>query len=187
MSNALLIAGLIFPAISWLSFIACAVQNARTGKSASGVYIPFIGPVLIDIWIYSAGHSAWFMLLPWVADIGTVLFVCAMPRLVGEFWQTSRYTQRRKFTGAQGNQTVTLTLHEGGNYVLVINWQREADEPGITQMSEPGTYEEHEGRIDLTSHSGRQRRLTQTAEGWQIQDTGEHDNASLDNWQLLEE
>lgn len=154
MEDVILVVGLIFPAISWLSIIVKMLQYVLTKKSSSEVYIPFIGPILIDIWIVAVDGPVWTLVIPWIADIGTIMFGIAMPKLVVEWWQTSPFNRTFVLVGTKANQAVEISFHKGGHYVLQKNRTRRLNEVGVIALSEPGTYEENEDTITLTSHTG---------------------------------
>jgi len=127
----LLIVGLFFPTISLLSFIASLLQAAIAKKNSSGIYVPIIGPVLLDFWLLSVDRPYWMLALPWIADIGTVFFAIAAPRLVTEVWQTSGFTRLFSLTGTQANQSVEISFHKGGHYQLIKRWARPEGQLGI--------------------------------------------------------
>jgi len=185
MLRLLLAAGLFFPLLSWLTFFLAAVRPRRNGKRASGIYIPVIGPVLLDAWLAATGHAAWTLALPWIADIGTLFFLRAAPRLVRDEWRTSRFTREFVLSGAHGNQSVEISFHRGGHYVLTKRWTRAPGEMGIVQLSEPGTYIADAGNtITLTAHTGRTRRLVPQGDGYAVQDAGGGDHYQIGGWTL---
>lgn len=184
MEHSLLVVGLIFPAISWLTLVGGIVQARRTGKSSSGIYIPFIGPILIDLWIIAVGAPKWMLVVPWMADIGTLLFLRALPRLILDAWRTSRFTRTFLLTGGRGNQAVEISFHKGGYYVLRKTWQRAAGECGMTARGEPGTFVSAPDGITLTSHTGSARQLRQIGNGFVVEDSGSLGDYSLDQWML---
>ena len=85
----LLIAGLLFPMISLLSGAGSLLHQWRHKSYASPVFIPFVGPLLLTIWVISAHKPLGLIALAWVCDIGTVAFLAAGPRLVKDWWHTS--------------------------------------------------------------------------------------------------
>lgn len=187
MENALLIAGLIFPAISWLSFLASGIQYLLAKKTSSGVYIPFIGPLLIDIWIIAVDAPIWTLVIPWIADIGTVFFLFAMPRLIVNAWQTSQFTRIFLLVGMRANQAVEISFHKGGHYVLKKNWNRPTGEMGVVALSEPGSFEEVEESIVLTSHTGAMRHVRRHDGEYLVSDTEAGEDYNLDGWTLHEQ
>ena len=184
MQNAFLVLGLIFPLLSWFTFIGGAIQHWRTGKSSSGIYIPFIGPVLIDIWIVAVDSPAWMLIVPWVLDIGTWAFLWVLPRSIASAWHTSRFTRTFLLVGSRGNQTVEISLHRGGRYVLKKQWQRPSNECGIVALGEPGTYEVKGETFILTSHLGWKRIMRKRNDEFFIRDTESEGDYLLDGWSL---
>lgn len=184
MKNALLIIGLIFPLLSWLTLFIGVIQPRFTGKGYSGVYIPFIGPILIDIWLLGVGAPPWFLIIPWIADIGTLFFLWVLPQMIVDGWRTSRFTRTFLFAGVQGNQTVEISLHKGGRYVLKKQWQRAPNECGITCLGEPGTFEQDGDQFTLTSHTGWTRVIRRQSDDFLIADNDSKGNYQLDGWKL---
>lgn len=184
MMYTLLLAGLIFPVISWLSFLGSNLQYQLSGKSSSGIYIPFIGPVLISIWILFKDYPVWVIIVPWVVDIGTILFLFALPGLVNELWITSRFTQIFLLIGSKGNQTAEISFHNGGHYVLKKNWNRKDSESGIMSLGEPGTFETKEDALILTSHVGVKRILHKINSEYRVEDNESDETYSIDDWQF---
>jgi hypothetical protein len=159
-STLLLAIGLLFPAISWLTLIAGYLHYKWHGGSSSGVYVPFVGPVLLDLWLLSRGELAWTLLIPWLADVGTLFFLVALTRFARDAWQTSRFTRLLLLSGEHSDARVEISLHKGGHYVLRKNWNPEAPSHSSTgyrpvSLGEPGVCEEVTGGWRLTSHAGR--------------------------------
>ena len=184
MKNALLILGLVFPMLGWLTLVAGAIQFRATGKGSSGVYIPFIGPALIDIWLLQIGAPAWSLILPWFGDIGTLFFLWVLPKMVVDEWRYSRFTRTTLFVGSRGNQNVEISLHKGGRYVLKKRWRRSSDECGITALGEPGTFEQVGDEFTLISHMGWTRIIRRQAHGFSVADKEAEENYRLDGWTL---
>ena len=185
MSFFLIAGGLLFPVISWIT-LALSIFAARAGRSTSGVYIPIIGPVLLSLWLFRANEPNWMVLLPWILDIGTVFFYVAAPTLVKDYWQASRFTRTFKLAGAQEDQSVEISFHQGGRYFLTKRWNRTKGETGVIAMSEPGTYSHAECWLNLCSHAGRQRYLAPEGGGYVVTDAGATDDLQIEGWQLLE-
>jgi hypothetical protein len=184
MENALLILGLVFPGLAWLTLVAGAIQSRVTGKSYSSVCIPFIGPILIDIWLLVIGAPAWSLILPWIGDIGTLLFLWVLPGLVADEWRHSRFTRTVLFVGVLGNQTVEISLHKGGRYVLKKQWSRRSNECGLTAFGEPGTFEREGDEFTLTSHSGWTRIIRRQGDAFLVADKEAEGDYNLDGWTL---
>ncbi|MDD3001232.1 MAG: hypothetical protein PHF29_05715 [Candidatus Riflebacteria bacterium] len=178
----LLIAGLVFPLISWLTFIGCTLQAAITKKYSSGVYIPFIGPILLDCWILSAGYSPWYLLIPWVADIGTIIFLMAAPGIIKEIWSISRFTMLFKLLSVKENITVEISFHRNGIYLLEKKWDRPKNEIGITIASEGGKYVTEQDDLLLQSHTGRVRRLLWDGQNYICEDEGPANDYEIAAW-----
>jgi hypothetical protein len=155
----LLAVGLVFPAVSWLSVMASAWSYWRNGRRSSAIYLPFFGPIILTCWVILDSRPLWLIVIAWVLDIGTIAFLLVAPRLLREWWRTSRFTTKLILSGSEGIESATLTLHSGGHYLLRKAWNRPKDMPGIVGLGEPGTYVEDGSDYELTAHYGLRRHL----------------------------
>lgn len=87
MLTVLLIVGLLFPIVSWVSLPLMVYAGKRTGRVQSGIFVPFIGPVLLDVWLVLAGWPTWWLFVPWLLDIGTLFFLFALSRMILGEWR----------------------------------------------------------------------------------------------------
>lgn len=175
------IIGSIFPLIAWISFILARIDRIRTGKRSSAVFIPFIGPVLINIGSAQEAHTLWLFLLPWLLDIGTLVWIAALPKLLKEAWNHSHWNQRLNLKGGRGRCSVALKLQKNKGYLLHANWTSENNEYGIVQISETGTYAlSDNGDIQLTNHSGMIRVLRYADDLYFCLDDNPNEEHSLD-------
>jgi len=163
-STLFLAIGLLFPAISWLTLITGYLHYKWHGGSSSGVYVPFVGPGLLDLWLLARGEPGWALVVPWLADVGTLFFLVALPRLVRDVWQTSRFTRLLLLSGEHSDTRVEISLHRGGHYLLRKHWNPDATTHASAGyrpvfLGEPGVCEEVTGGWRLTSHAGRVRLL----------------------------
>jgi len=179
----LLACGLLFPLISWLTFVISVIQ-ARAGRHSSGVYIPLVGPVVLDVWLAGTAAPGWTLCLPWLLDIGTLFFFAATPHWCAQWWKTSKFTRVFALNGVQGNQTVEISFHRGGHYLLWMRWQRAPGEIGILALGDTGSYLERDGRIDLRSHTGRERAFIAAGDGYLASDPGSQVEPQLQGWHL---
>lgn len=183
MSTMLLAGGLLFPLISWLTFLL-SVWASRAGRHSSGVYVPFVGPVVLDFWLAGAAAPGWSLILPWIVDIGTLFFLAWLPQLGKQLWETSRFTRVFTLNGAQGIQTADFSFHRGGNYQLWIRWQRAPGELGMLAIGEQGTYVQHDRQLELRSDGRRERILVATGDAYVVSDSGPQGDAQLQRWHL---
>jgi hypothetical protein len=160
----LLIVGLIFPAISWLSGIGSLVYQWRYKKHSSPVFIPFIGPILLTTWAVSTHQPLWIIVMVWVADIGTLGFLAASPALLRDWWRICSFTRVLALNGSKDNQSAIITIHSTGHYLLKKSWTRPPGQTGIVGLGEPGTFTQLEDGYELISHVGLRRLLQKTDE-----------------------
>ncbi|MBL9084615.1 MAG: hypothetical protein JNK76_22620 [Planctomycetales bacterium] len=81
LATLLLILGLIFPILSWLTAYASAVIWCRSKRHVSPVFVPVIGPLLLTAWVVLTRRPLGTIALVWLADLGTIAFLIAAPRL----------------------------------------------------------------------------------------------------------
>lgn len=162
---ALLISGLLFPALSWITFAAAVPTRWSTGRHASPIFIPLVGPVLLTCWVLLFRGSWWLIPTVWIADVGTLAFAIVIPRLFREWWEVSSFTRILTLRGGRGIRTVVLTFHSTGHYLLQQSWNRGPGELGIVGLSETGTFSQNSEQFDLRAHHGLQRQLQPQGDG----------------------
>ena len=104
-----------------------------------------------------------FLLLPqtrryfWTAiflDWGMLVVFIALPRMISEFWRTSRTNLLEEYTGQYGNRTVRLCLFRKAIFVLEQEIMRVKGECGIkcgvTGISQIGAWRREDNRLLLT-------------------------------------
>lgn len=161
----LLACGLLFPALSLATVVISGIHKKKTGKHASPVMVPFVGPVFLTAWILLSDRSLWLVPAAWLVDIGTIYTLILAPRLFSEWWRTSSFTRIMTLKGERENQTAALSLHSKGHYLLRKEWKREPGEPGTVSLGEPGTYSGERNRYELISFHGVKRVLLLNTSG----------------------
>jgi hypothetical protein len=189
MSNGLLVAGLLFPAVSFLTAIASLYSRWRYRKYSSPIFIPFVGPVLLTIWALTSQAPGWLIPIVWIGDIGTMAFVIASPRLLSEWWDTCPLTKTLELHGSKGIESATVSFHSTGRYLIRKRWQRSVGELGILGLGELGNFVKSDDYLRMTADHGWQRQLIRTPEGkFQVleDENVTHDNGdySLADWIL---
>jgi hypothetical protein len=187
LATTLLIIGLFFPVLSWVTAAVTSVHYLMTRRYASPILIPFVGPIFLTGWIFGVGYSPWWIPAVWLLDLGTVAFSVAMPQIIRDEWRTSRFTLTKTLRGTSGNESVILTLHRD-RYVLRKSWMQDGAS-GLSGLGEPGTFIDHGDRIELVAHHGRKRELLRLDdESYRVVELDARprndDNASLDDWRL---
>ncbi len=187
LATTLLIIGLFFPVLSWVTALTTSVRYLLTGRYSSPVLMPIVGPTFLTGWIFVVGYSPWWIPAVWLLDLGTVAFLWVMPRLIRDAWQTSRFTLTKTLRASRGNESVILTLHRD-RYVLRKSWMQDGGS-GLSGLGEPGTFIDHGDRIELVAHHGRRRELKRLDdENYRVVEIDarrrDDDNASLDDWRL---
>ncbi len=128
-----LVIGLLFPAISLLTGIGSFVVHWRHKRHSSPLFVPFVGPILLTLWLLLTKKPLWLVPVVWVLDIGTLAFLAIGPRLIADWWRVSSFTKILTLRGARDIQTAIITLHSTGHYVLFKSC-------GIASLGEPGVF-----------------------------------------------
>ena len=152
-------AGAFFPLFSFMTGLWSAYEWKIKERHCSPVFIPFIGPILLDIGLLLVQAPRWTLLLPWALDIGTLAFLIATPGLIKGSWQRSVFARIETLTASQENQISTITLHKTGKYLLRKKWQRPAGELGVNVLGELGHFVRDETGFSLYSDTGCFRSL----------------------------
>ena len=150
---------------NWLMTLMAAWESRRAKRHSSPVWIPFIGPLCLSFALVMRGSPLWAAPLPWILDIGTMAFICVIPRLVLDAWRTSRFTCLAALDGSNEKKTVRLTLHRNGHYLLQMTSRHPDRELGVYDVGEPGTYERVDGTVVLKAHCGATRTLSSLPNG----------------------
>lgn len=165
LKDGLLITGLIFPAVSAVTCILSVLTRLRHKRYASPICIPFAGPALLTFWVLVTGVTHWLIPLVWILDIGTMLFLPVLPRLIFQWWQLSTFTRLITLRASSGSEHVLIRLHRGGRYLLTRSWDRSRGETGVLAMSEAGTFTDSGEAINLVSDTGLRRSLNRIQPG----------------------
>jgi hypothetical protein len=167
--------GLLLPAISWITLGLSVYDWHRHRRNSSPVFIPVIGPLIVSGWIVATHRSPLWIPLAWIADIGTLAYLRASPRIVRELWDTSRWTQTQEFRANHGEWTATLTLHSTGAYHL--RYSRDSVGLGLKEQSIAGKYTREGDEIHLLAVRGENHDLKL------VRERGGRYRAALDrNW-----
>lgn len=155
----LLVLGLLFPVISCLSTIISLIDRWKHKKHSSPLYIPFIGPVLLTIWIISSHSHLWLVLIAWICDIGTIAFMIASPRLILDWWNTCSFTRILNLHSSYGIQRAKLSFHSTGRYFLHKEWHHPPGEYGTISVGDGGHFVRKGDVIEMTSDWGWSRKI----------------------------
>jgi hypothetical protein len=183
-----LVLGLIFPIISLLSGIGCLTSWwKRNYQDHPPIFIPIIGPVLLTFWILHSNKPLWLIPIVWICDVGTIAFIIAIPRLISDWWNTCSFTSILNLHSSSGIQTVILSFHSTGHYLLQKKWNRPAGETGVIELGEVGSFTRTGEIIEMKSIHGWSRQILFTKDGhYHVNEknsiTNIHPDYSIDNW-----
>ena len=176
----LFIIGCIFPTIGWITFITSSLYQWTTGKYSSAVFIPIIGPAVLNIWSLGEGHEWWAYLLPWALDISTIAFFLALPALIKDEFNYSRYNNQLTLESTNGIQLVKLMLQKNNTYICHFTWKRNKSDLGIIATTDRGEYDQYDGEcIRLKSHTGKVRFLKLCGGEYFCEDLESEDDCNL--------
>lgn len=109
MSTASLIFFISFAVIASLNLLAVVqtYYNHKRGIKKNISMIPLVGLILFSMAVLNLdSYSVWIWLLV-LLDIGTLFLLMALPNIIKEIWQVSRFNQYAKFK----NEHETITLY----------------------------------------------------------------------------
>ena len=179
-----LIIGLIFPLISLLYLISIFILAARSQKTISGVWVPFVGPLFINVWQNDMGHPGWSFIMPWVLDAGTIVFIIAVPRLFLDFWKYSSFTRVNLLKSSGRESEVTISIHKSGLCLFKQDWKREKNKIGVISVSEPCKYHFEENRLKIMGNTDSTRILQKDGTEYKVIEDDSADNYNIKGWVL---
>ena len=132
--------GLFFPIVSALTGLLCWKRGAGWSESPSPIFVPFFGPVCLILAIYWNNWPWWLIPIAWMTDLGTLVLLWYLPRIIMEEWKTSRFTCVLRLKGRVNNARAVLTFHSSGKYLIEKKWILQKGELGTLEMGEVGMY-----------------------------------------------
>jgi hypothetical protein len=75
-----------------------------------------------------------------MTDLGTLVLLWYLPRIIREEWKTSRFTCVLRLKGRVNNARAVLTFHSSGKYLIEKKWILQKGELGTLEMGEVGMY-----------------------------------------------
>lgn len=179
-TNIIFIIGCVFPVLGWLTFVSSFINNKISGQNSSAVLIPFIGPILINLWSVQMGYPTWFLIIPWLLDISTISFLIALPKLLSEAWQYSKFTELLTVKSQINNQRVAISLHKNHKFIIRYRWERDKGELGIISTNDFGFYDkECDANYILTSHTGNIITLVKNGSEYTCVDTQKNSDTNI--------
>jgi hypothetical protein len=135
-------------------FVTIALLNVGMFLSTgfSGRYhsmAPLLGGLLGVVGFLLIPRLRPYAWLPLLLDPGTSTFFVALPWMLNDFWQTSRYNLLARYTGSLGVRVVQLCLFRKGVFTLRLSFSRPPDQSGFTELSIIGTWQWEEDRLVL--------------------------------------
>jgi hypothetical protein len=141
---ALMTVGSLLAVVNWFTLY----QTWRSGRFCSA--IPLFGAFLLGAGMLLLPSTRPFAWLAAILDYGTLILIVSLPRLVNEFWKTSRFNLLEEFRGERGNKTVRLRLFRNGVFTLEQHFIRPPGECGLTGASTCGTWAREQGLLVLS-------------------------------------
>lgn len=149
--------GILFPCLSWVTLGLSFYEKRFHKRNASPIFIPFIGPLALNIAVILKGESILWLPLPWLLDVGTLAFLYITPNLVKDIWNTAAFNCVALYEGIFESKSAELSLFKNGGYVLKITMSTTA--ASVFKVNDLGTYKKHAEEILLISHLKKTRRL----------------------------
>lgn len=146
-----IVLGSIISFLNWMTLY----QSWRTKKSVSPV--PIFGALLLGFGLAYFERTRYYASLCVIADYGTLAMIASTPRLVREFWETSRLNLLQTFVGHTKYIEYTLKLYRKGIFVIEADVEppQIANEYGakISHFGFEGRWEDKDGVIQLTEYN----------------------------------
>lgn len=149
--------GILFPFLSWLTLGLSFYEKKFHNRNASPIFIPFIGPIALNIAVILKGESLLWLPLPWLLDVGTLSFFYIMPNLIKDIWSSSPFNCVAFYEGKFSSKSAELSLFKNGGYLLKITMNTR--EAGVFKVNDLGTFNRQAEEILLNSHLKKTRRL----------------------------
>jgi hypothetical protein len=135
-------------------FIALALANvvmllAGAFSRRHFSVIPLFGGLLGAVGFLLIPRLRPYAWLPLLLDPGTAFSLVAIPWLLNEVWQTSRFNLLFRYTGSRGVRAVNLCLFRKGVFTLRLSFSRPPDQSGFAELSIIGTWQWDEDRLVL--------------------------------------
>lgn len=132
--------------------LSCLVSTYVTRKHSSTV--PLIGGVSGCIGFLLSPNLRVYAWLPLILDVGTALFIYAIPKIGKELWQTSRFNLLKEYVGRKsGQKDVTIKLFKRGILIIeqsfVSNTFDRADNVSLVHLSNLGEWAERACRLEF--------------------------------------
>ncbi len=149
-------------AMNWMTVI----ESYRTGRFHSA--IPLFGALFLGIGLAilpQTRHFAWTAIL---LDYGTLLLLYCFPRLIREFWKTSRHNLAAVYRGERGTTTACIKLYRRSILVIEFDFKLAPGETGTTSLSVVGTWTQESQRLLLQVGDSTALFAVQTQDGQEL-------------------
>ena len=140
--------GSVFVLLNWYA----VVHTWFTGRYSSCV--PLFGAALLGGGMLLRSDTRPYSWAALVVDVGTLQLLAVLPRILREFWGTSRINLLEEYVARRGAKTVCLRLFRKGIFTLRLHIDRPPGEFGLTGASTIGTWDRERDRLVLRRWDG---------------------------------
>ncbi|MCB9679826.1 MAG: hypothetical protein H6733_00015 [Alphaproteobacteria bacterium] len=109
---------------------------------------------MLDVALAVGGAPSWALAVVWVVDVGSWWLVLGLATVGCQSSRYGRFTRVARFEGTLGAETMALSLHRGGRYVLARSRALDPRETGWVRSGEVGTYVEEADVLRLEAQGG---------------------------------
>lgn len=165
LSIASLVLGGFFAASNWC-FLCISLKSAKFVS-----VIPLLGGLFLVLGLLGFHQTRPFAWAGLLADYGTLVFLFAIPTLIHEAWQTSRWSLLHKLTGQKGAGTYDVRLFQKSVFTIrcLYNPPVPCNAAGVLAQSRgfQGTWREEDDGFCLENYAAtRVLHIRRTSNGF---------------------
>jgi hypothetical protein len=157
--------------INWVSFF----QNLRNKDEDPCPILPIVGASFLLFGLAYFDTTRPFAFLSIILDYGTLAFLIAVPYLIREAWQTSRFNLVKKFIADSGNAKYEIRLYKKNKFVINVKFDppEVSNEHGakIIEFGLTGKWQENNNVIQFQENYGKLFMLTQNNNEYVMKET----------------
>lgn len=113
---AAIVLGVLISVLNWYTLYSSHRRQQHVSP------VPLLGGLLLVFGLLSFGEMRCFAWIGLLADYGTLVFLFALPVLLRELWQTSRFNLVHWFVSDQAGRHDDIRLFRSGRFIIRSNY-----------------------------------------------------------------